>query len=232
MAETNDAGEVFEALLERGEDSIDLPAAWCALTRSVRGEIDARETLKTLAELKLEVERVIPRHGYTVRERLTALMDFFTSDLGFRGNQDHYADPENSFVDRVLERRVGIPISLSIVFIELAAACGLDIDPIGFPGHFLVRERTEGILCDPFSGRIDIQGAECLNILSEISGGAVEWNDDYLRVASKVEILQRILNNLRNSYAQTAELDRLGRVERMIDRLNLLDIPSQSSALN
>ncbi len=117
---------------------------------------------------------------------------------GFRGNTTDYRDPANSFLDVALERRVGIPITLSVVMIEIGRRRGVPLDGVGMPGHFLVGS-TDGALFDPFDGgrRIDVDGAR--RIFAALRGD-VPFLDEYLAPVGPRSIAARVLANLLQSY--------------------------------
>ncbi len=118
----------------------------------------------------------------------------------FAGNLDHYDDPENSFLDSVLERRLGIPITLSVLMIAVARRLGVEAEGVGMPGHFLVRdpERRE-MWCDPFHGGplLDVEG--CRRRFDLVYGGAMPFERSYLEPTPPTAIIARMLANLERS---------------------------------
>jgi regulator of sirC expression with transglutaminase-like and TPR domain len=117
--------------------------------------------------------------------------------LAFRGNTSEYGDPENSFLDTVIERRTGIPITLSVLMMEVGRRAGVAIDGVGMPGHFLVKERNEnGVWCDPFGGfaRLDADG--CRAIFDRVYAGRARFDRSYLAGVNAHAILARMLSNL------------------------------------
>jgi regulator of sirC expression with transglutaminase-like and TPR domain len=141
--------------------------------------------------------------------QLVALGRVIFARHGFSGDADSYDDPANSFVQKVLERRRGLPITLSLIFCEVARRVGLDAYGIAFPGHFLVaiggevdRGGRELVVVDPFH-RGKLWGPEHLQEhLDKLSGGQRRLSGDDLRPATPSAILFRMLNNLRGSYAR------------------------------
>ena len=126
---------------------------------------------------------------------------------GFRGNTDAYYDPRNSFLNDVLDRRLGIPITLSIIYLEVGWRLGLPLEGVNFPGHFLVRYEGEAVrlLVDPFQGgqiRFEDQAQE---LLDRVYGGTVKLQDAFLRPAGKRDILIRLLTNLKTIYLNTRD---------------------------
>jgi regulator of sirC expression with transglutaminase-like and TPR domain len=119
--------------------------------------------------------------------------------LGFRGNGRDYGDPENSFLDSVIERRLGIPISLAIVMMEVGRRIGAPVHGVGMPGHFLVMDAArDGVWCDPFHGgeALDIEG--CRRLFSRVHGNARGFSRALLTPTDPHSIVARMLANLEN----------------------------------
>ena len=122
---------------------------------------------------------------------------------GFHGNDADYYDPRNSYLDQVLERRVGIPITLSIVLMEVGRRVGVDLDGVSMPGHFLVRLAGEPpILLDAFEGGRLLSEAECVARFRAVQGPAAPFDPGYLEPVGTIAILARMLNNLRGIHLQ------------------------------
>lgn len=140
-------------------------------------------------------------------------------DEGFRGNADAYYDARNSFLNDVLDRRLGIPISLGIVYLEVGSRLGLPLVGISFPGHFLLCYKGEAlrVLIDPFeAGRIRFED-EAQTLLDRIYGGMVRLRPAFLRGSGKKAILVRLLSNLKQIYLSTRDEQRaLAAVERIL----------------
>jgi regulator of sirC expression with transglutaminase-like and TPR domain len=160
----------------------------------------------------------IPLYQIPVEARLDGVRHYLFEELGFRGNEGEYYDPRNSFLNDVIDRRLGIPITLSLVFLEVAAATGLKMTGIGFPGHFLVRTRgvRPAVFLDPFA-----QGAEVpVNDLRKqlVDGGhSFESVVSILRGARPRDIIRRLLANLKAIYLQTGDFARaVGTAERLL----------------
>jgi len=133
---------------------------------------------------------------------ISKLNEYMFDTLGFEGDTDDYYNPRNNFLNVVIDKKSGIPITLSIIYIELADHIGLVLRPVGFPAHFLVKYSEEMIL-DPFNrGRLlDIDDLQ--EILNSSYGGVVEFVPDYLNEIEPEKILIRIARNLKNSYTQS-----------------------------
>ncbi|MDH3206961.1 MAG: tetratricopeptide repeat protein [Gemmatimonadota bacterium] len=136
-----------------------------------------------------------------------------------KGNRDAYYDPRNSFLNDVLDRGLGIPLTLGMVLLEIGWRLDLPVEGVNFPGHFLVRFRGDefGLLLDPFDGgriRFEDQAQE---LLDQVYGGVVRLQDAYLRTASKREMLARMLTNLKSLYVKVGDHPRaLAAVERIL----------------
>ena len=151
---------------------------------------------------------------------IEAFNDFLFAEKGFKGNQAHYYDPRNSFLTDVLDRRVGIPITLSIVYMEVGRRAGLETEGVGMPGHFIVRARekdaVDAALVDPFSART-IDRDDCQARLDELFEGNVTLSDEHLRAANAREVLVRLLTNLKAIYTQAGLYRQaLATVERIL----------------
>lgn len=149
------------------------------------------------------------------------LSAFLFVQLGFQGNRDHYDDPRNSFLNQVLDRRLGIPISLSLIYLHVAHRAGLDAHGIGLPGHFIVGVggHDREIYIDPFNQGKVISPVECATLVSASTGYQGPFQEDWLVPAKPTAILTRVLNNLRNIYIEAREWDLALRV---IEQTSLL----------
>lgn len=133
---------------------------------------------------------------------ISMLNEYLFDELGFDGAEEDYYDPGNSFLNVVLDKKTGIPITLSIIYAEVAKSIGLDLQIIGFPGHVIVKYK-EKIILDPFySGRLlTIEDLE--EILTRNFGEVVEFIPEYLNEATIDQLLTRLLRNLKNAYTQS-----------------------------
>ena len=117
----------------------------------------------------------------------------------FAGNTDDYADPENSFLDSVVERRMGIPVTLSVLMMEVGRRLGVDVQGVGMPGHFLVRDRASADhWCDPFHGGALYDINDCRELFARVYGGDRGFHPSYLSSISSHAIVARMLTNLEN----------------------------------
>ncbi len=127
----------------------------------------------------------------------------------FSGNIDQYDDPENSFLDSVIDRRLGIPITLSVLMISVGRRLGIDVQGVGMPGHFLVRDGARGdVWCDPFSGGAPLDAAGCRRRFDLVYGGAMPFQAGFLAPTPPPAIVARMLANLERSELATDPVQR------------------------
>jgi len=140
-------------------------------------------------------------------------------DEGFRGNTAAYYDPRNSFLNDVLDRRLGIPLTLSMVYLEVGWRAGISLEGVNFPGHFLVRYPGEAfrLLVDPFQRGDILFEDQAQDLLDRVYGGEVRLKPEFLRPASRKDMLVRLLANLKNIYLNARdEVRALAAIERIL----------------
>jgi regulator of sirC expression with transglutaminase-like and TPR domain len=208
----------FAAEVSRPEGEVDLGRA--ALLLGAEEEprrVDVGRCLARLDEMGEEARARAVRPGGS---RVEALNSYLFEELGFVGNESDYYDPRNSMLHQVLGRRTGIPITLSVVYVEVGRRAGLRVEGVGLPGHFVVRafegEGDEGVLVDPFNRRAT-DAEECQSRIDLIYDGRIELGEEHLRAVGKLSILARMLGNLKAVYVRAAHLRRaLAAVERLL----------------
>ena len=194
----------FAALVEPSQEdaSIDIAAAALAIARTEYPSLDPPYYLGRLEALAQRVRRRM-RSNPTAREAIALLNRVLFDEEGLRGNRDDYYDPRNSFLNDVLDRKLGIPITLSAIYMDVARRVGFPIAGTGMPGHFVLKHydaMSGEIVIDPFNrGRI-VGSADCQQRLDEIYSGRLELRPEFLQAVTHREILVRMLNNLRQIY--------------------------------
>jgi regulator of sirC expression with transglutaminase-like and TPR domain len=200
------AGLEFAELVKRCDDRGTQPALdrACLLISAVfdpAADIDRCEaSLDDIAELAARNAA-----GATDSYVMTAsVLDAVFKHNRFAGNGAEYNDPRNSLLSGVIERRLGIPITLSIVVIEVARRLGLQLAGVGLPGHFVIRfpDATSRLFVDAFDGGRIIDVRDCVALVERQTGGRITWTDTFLESVAPRAILKRVLVNLKNALSQ------------------------------
>ena len=216
--------------LERlaAREPIDLARAALAIAHEEYPDLDEGRYLRTLDEFAAQVMRGLPA-GALPERRVGRLTSVLFHELGFSGNEADYYDPRNSFLNEVIERRTGIPISLSVLYMEVGRRCGLRADGVLFPGHFLCKVTLdEGeLIVDPFHRGQILGLPELKRRLAAAMGEDARLDRRLLRPARPREILSRMLQNLRSIYLNKRDLPR---ALSCVDRL-LLFVPDDARVL-
>ena len=209
----------FTTLAALRSDAIPLGEAALLIAAEEYPDLDVGAYLARIDALADEIREEVD-NAEDARTAGTALTAFLYQHENFRGNEDDYYDPRNSFLNEVLDRRRGIPITLSILYMEVGARLGLTVRGIGLPGHFLVKLSDAGTYVDPYSGQVDLGESDCADRVSAIHGGAVSLEPTAFEPQSHRQILTRVLTNLRVIYRSR---DDLPRARAALDRLILLN---------
>jgi regulator of sirC expression with transglutaminase-like and TPR domain len=228
--------QAFEKVLSEKEERIDLARACLMIAQDAYPELEVDRYLGDIERVAARVRARLPAGG-GAEERVVALNQVLFDDLGYVGNTEDYYDPRNSYLNEVIARRTGIPITLAILYMEVGRRIGLPLAGISFPGHFLVRLglRRGMVVLDPFSGGAPVSEDELRERLRRvIPEGATERLpvselplEEFLEPASNRQILARVLRNLKGIYRET------GKPERLLEVLNrmLLVAPEASAEL-
>ena len=199
MDPTHEATERFAALLSLPEPDLPLDEAALLLSAHASPGLEIEPWLIRLDDLAARVA--------DARDAAELGRALFETE-GFVGNATDYDDPRNSLLDEVLERRLGIPISLSVIAIEVGRRIGVGLHGVGMPGHFLVGVSGEpGRFLDPFHGGHLLDEDGCAATFSALHGPTARWSVEYLAPTGPRAILVRMLNNLAQSYAHRGARD-------------------------
>jgi regulator of sirC expression with transglutaminase-like and TPR domain len=200
----NKVVEEFAALVapEIPDEQIDLLRA--ALTFALP-EYPGLDASKYIGIVEGLAERVLVRRGASEdpAHTIASLNVVLFQEEGLAGNQSEFYDPRNSYLNEVLERRLGIPISLSVIYMEVAQRVGLPVFGVGLPGHFLLKHYDSNgnqTFIDPYVAGGLLSPSECQTRLDEVYGGQMTLQPEFLNTVSKRQILTRMLNNLRSIY--------------------------------
>jgi regulator of sirC expression with transglutaminase-like and TPR domain len=219
MPDINDIRRDFATLAAR--EPIPLARGALLIAQEEYRELDLDKYLDKLAALAREAEIVVKMGNDTI-EKIQLLSHFLFEQKGFEGNREEYADPRNSFLNEVLDRRRGIPITLSIIYLEVGRRLGLNLYGVGFPTHFLVKavdERGE-LIIDPFYDGAILTLEEIRARLTQVYGQPVEVSPAHLKPLGTRHILVRMLRNLKAGYLKSSDSTR---ALAALDRILLLD---------
>jgi regulator of sirC expression with transglutaminase-like and TPR domain len=201
----SEARKQFTMLAAEPDERIDVAQAALLIAQEEYTSLDVGAYLRCLDALADEVRDEIAAAG-TAAARIARLNHFLFVDRGFTGNKENYYDVRNSYLNEVIDRRTGIPITLSLVYCEVAQRLGLPIYGVSFPGHFLAKYAgTPEIIIDPFFGTV-ISREECAERLRTLYGPRARFGRELLRVATPREILVRLLSNLKQVYVEQQDM--------------------------
>jgi regulator of sirC expression with transglutaminase-like and TPR domain len=197
----------FEIEVRQAGDNLSPVRAGLLLARECAyPNLRPSQYLTQLEELGAEAQRHL-EHGDTGEARGLGLAQFLFQTAGFRGNVADYDDPRNSYLNQVLERRLGLPITLSVIFLNLAAQSGVPASGIGLPGHFIVSILGDDgpIYLDPFNGGQRLSVADCAALVQLALGREANFDPVWLRPTPPRDIIARMLNNLRAFYSSVED---------------------------
>jgi regulator of sirC expression with transglutaminase-like and TPR domain len=214
------ARQRFYEEINQPDEQIDLAKAALYLAQEEYPEIDAEVYLSVLEKMAMEVVERLPAERYPLR-MIQTLNQYLYDELGFCGNHQDYYDPRNSYLNEVLDRRTGIPITLSLVYLAVAARINFPMVGVGMPGHFLLRPAVESMLVfvDPFHRGETMFAEDCQERLSQIYGAPVDFRPEFLEPVGSRYFLARMLTNLKAIYISKSDLPRTLSV---VDRILLL----------
>jgi regulator of sirC expression with transglutaminase-like and TPR domain len=216
----SDAAEARQALaaLVAGDDdrAIDLPRAALLIAREEYPGLDTQAYVDQLEQLGQAFQARIATESAPERQ-IAALNALLFGEEGFRGNAASYYDPRNSYLNEVLDRRLGIPITLALVYIEVGRRAGLPLSGVGFPAHFLVAyEADPRLLIDPFNCGRMLRVADCEQLLRDTFGSSRRLEPHYLTASPPRQILVRLISNLKVAYQRSGDLRRAVRASEQL----------------
>lgn len=220
------ARERIRALLKRsGRGGLPLGEAALLVAKGERPDLDVGRYLARLDEHAAMVRRILgAERGAPPRRAIGLLGAYLFRDVGLRGNREDYYDPRNSYLDEVLDRRLGIPITLSIVYIEVGRRAGLvpPPEPISFPGHFFVKhDGPDGpVVVDCFEAGRVLSIEDCERLLEARFGFHVAYAPQLLKAAEPREVLARLCRNLKAIYFKRGDAER---AYRIVDQILLFE---------
>jgi regulator of sirC expression with transglutaminase-like and TPR domain len=202
-------------VVERPEEEVDLARASLLVACE---EYPQLEVDRYLERLDTMADGLRGRLGDSPRSAIAALNRVLFEEQGFRGNTREYYDPRNSFLNDVLDRRTGIPITLSTVYIAVGRRAGVSVEGVGLPGHFVVRVSTPAgeALADPFNGGAVLTPEDCQERLDRIYGGRVRMAAGMLAPCPARAVLTRTVRNLKAIYMKAEDHERALRTAELL----------------
>jgi len=218
---------LFTGMVQKPDSAIDLAKTALYIAKEEYPELDIDHYLQILDSLTREItgetstltdpEQILLQINHVLFEKHR-----------FRGNTENYYDPKNSFLNDVLDRKTGIPITLSLIYLEIGKRLGLKLQGIGFPGHFLLKyKQGENIVyVDPFNKGILLTEEDCVQRIFEMYQGQVIFQKEFLEPVSNKQFLIRMLNNLKGIYNNEKNYNK---VLEVIERILLInpDLPQE-----
>ena len=212
------ARQSFIQEINQPDKQIDLAKAALFIAQEEYPNLDPDEYLNALDTMAFELQQQLPDRQYPLRI-IQTINRYLYDDLGFTGNVADYYDPRNSFLNEALERRTGIPITLALIYLEVANRIDFPMVGVGMPGHFLIRPDVPDMetFVDAFNRGEILFFQDCQERLAQIYGQPVTLQPEFLESVSNRQFLMRMLTNLKFIYLQQEELEKaLRAVERIL----------------
>lgn len=174
-----------------------------------------------LDKMAMDIERRIDDKGYidhTTVDTINIINEYLFVERGFYGNSDNYYDPDNSYINKVLDKKIGIPVSISVLYILLAKRLNLPIFGVNLPSHFIIKyqDSNEEFFIDPFNKGIVISRDEVIQFLEKLGLDEEEFNHiPYLKIAEDKEIIKRVLANLQNVFEKEKDEMKLDQIKKL-----------------
>ncbi len=208
----------FAQEIQQSDAQIDLGASALYIAQEEYPDLDTAAYLNALDVMAMEVEERLPVERYPLKI-IQSLNQYFYDDLGYTGNTEDYYDPRNSFLNDVIDRRLGIPITISLVYLEVARRLDFPMVGINMPGHFLIRPEFQdvGIFVDAFNRGEILFEQDCEERLTQMYGRSVPLQPQFTEPVSHRQLLARMLTNLKFIYLNRQDfLKAVAAVERIL----------------
>ncbi len=214
-----DLDGALDQLAHNATAPLDVAELTLSLARDEYANLDVEAYLSELTGMAHEAKNYLRGN---LEARVFGLCRYLFHDMGFRGNVQDYYDPRNSYLNEVLDRRTGLPITLSVVAMAIGQRAGLPIAGIALPGHFVAMASTNGreVLFDPFHGGRQLTSADCENLVQQVTGIPFQATAEQLRPVPLRMLVIRLLTNLKGVYLQQEDFVRAARVIERLRQLN------------
>jgi regulator of sirC expression with transglutaminase-like and TPR domain len=216
--ERNKARTRFAEILTLPDEEIDLAEATLCIAAEEYPRVDVSLYLERLNDFAERAGERIGGNPSGPGQIIQALNETIFDELGFHGNREHYYDPRNSYLNEVIDRRIGIPITLCVVYIDVARRVGFAVEGVNLPGHFIAKHAAESgdIYIDAFNNGRLLGVAGCDELLRTVTGGRAELSAEHLAPATTRQILARMLSNLLSIYSKGDHRRALGVIDLML----------------
>ncbi len=210
--------ESLESLSVNPNEPVDLARVSLLIAHDAYRQMRPRQYLRRIDRLAALVR---PRLTGSLAARTVELSSFLFEECGFAGNTHHYYDPRNSYLNKVIDRQVGLPIALSVLAIAVGARAGLQVVGVGLPGHFIAKavDGNQEVLFDPFNGGQFLDYEACEVLVSGVTGRPFEATPESLAATPPGAIVARILQNLKTAYLADRSYLRAARVTHRLSQL-------------
>lgn len=197
----------FEEEVNQADEQINLAKASLFYAQAEYSNMNVEQYLDILDAMAEEVNQILPTERYPLKV-IKTINNYLFTDLGYRGNSQNYYDPRNSFLNQVIDRCTGIPITLSLIYLEVAKRINFSMVGVGLPGHFLIRPNfsESGIFVDVFDRGKILFEQDCLAKLKKLYQQPVKLESRFLEAVSNRYILMRMLTNLKYIYLSNNQL--------------------------
>ena len=213
------ARQRFYQEVRQEDEKIDLEKAALYIAQEEYPELDIDRYLSAIDKMAAEIQTRLPAESYPLRIVQT-INQYLYKDLGFSGNSEDYYDPRNSFLNDVIDRKTGIPISLALLYLAIAKRIDFPMIGIGMPGHFLIRPVVNDemdIFVDAFNNGEILFPQDCQDRLNQLAGQAVEMRPKFLEAVAPRQFLARMLTNLKGVYLNQGKIEKcLTMIERIL----------------
>jgi regulator of sirC expression with transglutaminase-like and TPR domain len=207
----------LEQLAQHDMSGIDLEAGSLAIARYGYPCENMNWCSEALDSFANELDSKLDSHDDPL-DIISNVLSFLSFEKGFRGNTDDYYDPENSYLNRVLERRTGLPISLCVVYLLVAKRLNIPLSGVGMPGHFMLKYEVgeKEIFLDPFRGAKLLSRSDCRDFIEMTGCG---FREEYLSAITNRQILERMIRNLVVAYRQKGQMQRVSGLQALLEVL-------------
>jgi regulator of sirC expression with transglutaminase-like and TPR domain len=206
------------ALAANPDAPTDLARVGLLIARDAYSQMNPRAYLRVLDRL---ADQLRPRLTGSLAARTAELSTFLFEECGFAGNTEHYYDPRNSYLNKVIDRQVGLPIALSVLAVAVGARAGLEVVGVGLPGHFVAKavDGAEEVLFDPFNGGQFLDREACEELVGGVTGRPFEATPEALAATPPGAVVARMLQNLKTAYLADRSYSRAARVTYRLAQL-------------